>query len=132
MHTSSPIRKIKCLAATLAVLFCLSGCAAVIVGGAAAGGTYYYVTGWLNKDYNVTVNQAYAAGMAACKDLGLSVKKHSKNLTEASIDAKDSDRDVWITMDSKTERITKISVRVGLTGDKVASQRIHDAIARHL
>ncbi len=132
MRTVDILNKAKGFAACMTLLFCLSGCAAVVVGGVAAGGTYYYVTGWLNKDYSASLNQAYTASLEACKELGLAIQKRHKNLTEASIDAKDSDRDVWISLESKTANVTKISVRVGLTGDKIASQRIHEAIAKRL
>jgi uncharacterized protein YceK len=131
MHNAI-IKKVSGLVACLILLAGLSGCAAVVAGGAAAGGTYYYVTGWLNKDYNAGIEKAYSAGIQGCNDLGLSITKREKNLTNASIDAKDGDRTVWITMESKTTRVTKISVRVGITGDKLASQRIQEAIAKHL
>lgn len=114
------------------LLFGLSGCAALLLGGAAAGGTYVYVDGKSTQDYTAGLSTAYDAALAACQELKLDVTKKEKKLDGASVTAKDGKTDVWITLTPKTEKVTTITIRYGLTGDEAASKRIHDAIARHL
>ncbi|WP_462324862.1 DUF3568 family protein [Desulfoplanes sp.] len=117
---------------TLALIACLSGCAAVVVGGAGAAATYSYIEGKVSITRNIKVNTAYTAALEACADLGLTVEKRSKNLSKATVSGKDTDRPFWIWISAEDSVRTKISVRVGLLGDRTASQRIQNTIARHL
>lgn len=121
-----------CACLLLASLAGLGGCAAVAAGAMAGGGTYAYVTGWGTATYNVDLDRAYDAALDACDDLDLVVQKQERHLSDAEITAKDGDSTVWIDLDSEGVRVTKIAVRVGVMGDKVASERIHDRIARQL
>ena len=121
-----------CACLLLMSLVGLGGCAAVAAGAMAGGGTYAYVTGWGTATYNVDLDRAYDAALDACDDLDLLVQEQERHLSDAEITAKDGDRTVWIDLDSEGVRTTKIGVRVGVMGDKVASERIHDRIARQL
>ncbi|WP_461211086.1 DUF3568 family protein [Desulfocurvus sp. DL9XJH121] len=116
----------------LAALAGLSGCAVVAAGAMAGGGTYAYISGWGTKTYNVDISTAFNAARGACNSLGLSVTKTERHLSEAEIEAKDGDSSVWIDLKSKGVRVTEIAVRVGVLGDKVASERIHDHISQRL
>jgi hypothetical protein len=110
----------------------LSGCAFLLLGGAAAGGTYVYVNGEAKQDFNASLDRSYNATLAACQELKMAVTKKEKKLDGASVTAKDGSTDVWISLTPKTEKVTGITVRYGLTGDEAASKRIHDAITRNL
>lgn len=110
----------------------LSGCATVAASAMAGGGTYAYVSGWGTKDYNVDIADAYDAALAACKSLDLVVESSERHLSDAEIKAKDGDSSVWISLESKAVRVTEVAVRVGVLGDKVASERIHERIASKL
>lgn len=116
----------------LAASLLASGCAALVLGGAVAAGTYVYVDGWSTQSYNASLDRSYNAALKACQNLKMTVEKKEKNISEAKIKAKDGDREVWIDLDSASEKVTKIKVRVGLMGDEVASKKIHDAIAKQL
>jgi len=121
-----------CVCLLLASLAGLSGCAAVAAGAMAGGGTYAYVTGWGTATYNVDLERAYGAALDACDDLDLVVQEQERHLADAEITAKDGDSTVWIDLDSEGVRVTKIAVRVGVMGDKIDSERIHDRIATQL
>ena len=54
------------------VLVSFSACAAVVVGGAAAG-AYTYVSGWMEKDYDVSLIKAYNAAVKAVKKHDLKI-----------------------------------------------------------
>lgn len=116
----------------LALLVLSSGCAAVAVGTAGGAGTYVYLKGQLVREYNAGMDRSYAAVLATCDALDLEIQSRSHNLTEAKVSALDGDRTVHFGLKSLTTQRTKLSVRVGLFGDKVASQRIHEEFIRQL
>ncbi len=126
------LRSLSLMVISLFFVCSLSSCAAVLIGGAGAAGTYSYIEGKSSIIRNVSVDKAYSASLKACKKLHLAITKKSKNLSEASITGKDNDRTFWIWIDAENSVRTKISVRVGLLGDKPASERIHQAIASYL
>jgi len=113
-------------------LITLSGCAALVAGGTGVIGTYAYVAGWMEGNYNVDLDRAYSATLTACRHLKLKIEKKTKNLSSGSITANDGNRTLWIKLKAQNSTATKISVRVGLIGNKPASQRVHAAIARAL
>jgi len=110
----------------------LYGCAAVVAGGAGVAATYNYFEGKLTVTRNSTVDHAYDASIKACKNLGLIIEKKSKNLTGASISGKDGDRPFWIWISAENAVRSSISVRVGLLGDQMASERIQNAIHQYI
>jgi hypothetical protein len=117
---------------SLALLCSLCSCAALVAGGAGVAATYSYVEGKVSVTRNVSVERAYTASIKGCRDLGLTIEKQSKNLTEASLSGKDGDRSFWIWISSENSARSKISVRVGLLGDRQASETIQNRIAAHL
>ena len=116
----------------IAMICSLCSCAAVVAGGAGAAATYTYFEGKVSVSRNVNVDRAYAAALKGCKDLGLVIEKQTKNLSGAQITGKDGNRPFWIWISTDNNVTSKISVRVGLLGDRNASRNIQDAIARHL
>ena len=113
----------------LAIALLCSGCAmSTSGGGTPTGGTNAFFDGQFKRAYSASLDQAYQASIAGCKSLGLTIRDQSKNLSGASITAQDTDREVWIKISEKTASSTEISVKVGATGDEVASKKIHEAI----
>ena len=124
------VKNILSVGLMLIALAGLSGCAVVAAGAMAGGGTYAYISGWGTKTYNVDLDKAFEAALDACDDLNLSVQKQARHLSEAEIEAKDGESSVWIDFESRGVHVTEVSVRVGVLGDKVASERVHDRIAK--
>jgi len=112
--------------------FSAAGCGAVIVGGAAAAGTYFYLDGQSKGTYSVSLNKAYEASLAACKELEIPVTEQNKKLSSATIKGKLSGDTVTISLKLVGDNITEITVRVGLMGNESASHRIHKTISKHL
>lgn len=112
--------------------FSASGCAPLAIGAVAGGGAYTYVSGWVDRSYNVDLDQAYDACLAGAGRLGVSISKQERHLSSAYVKGTDGDSTVWINLESQSPKVTLISVRVGLLGDKPASRRIHEAIARKM
>ncbi|EGJ48656.1 DUF3568 domain-containing protein [Desulfocurvibacter africanus] len=128
-------RRFAGLAALVAFTQSLVGCAAVaaLLGLAAVGaGTYIYVDGKLQRDYEVPLDRTYEASLGAVQDMRLELTEKSKDISQAQIRAKDNETPIWIGLESLEANRTKVSVRVGYTGDEQASRRIHEAIARRL
>jgi hypothetical protein len=120
------------------VVFCMliglsfSGCAAIVAGGAGAGATYAYLQGWLERDYEVTLDQAHKASIAAVQNLGMAVVEDFREVGSVKIKAEKGDRTNWINLSSKGQKLTTISVRSGMLGDEAASKTIHREIERRL
>jgi hypothetical protein len=123
------------LALLIIVIFFTSGCAAAVVGGAAVGagsGTYFYVNGELKTDYYYSFEKVWSACEKTVADMrGLDVEP-VKEIGSGKITAMIENEKVQITANYKAKDATTVSVRVGVMGDKLASQLLHDKIADNL
>jgi uncharacterized protein YceK len=117
------------------VVFLISGCAAVVVGGAAAGaasGTYFYINGEMKTDYYASFDAVWSACEKAVADMrGLDVQR-DKMLAKGNIEAVIDDEKVQISVTYKAKDVTTVSVRIGVFGNKLSSQLIHDKILDNL
>ena len=120
----------------LALTIQISGCAeAVLVGVGAAGGdgAVLWAKGKMGEELDVPFSTAHTATLAALKDLELPIKKDTKKGLKAKFESQYPDgKFVWVNIRAITESSSKISVRVGMFGDKSRSQKIFDAIHQHL
>jgi uncharacterized protein YceK len=122
------MKGLKTIALLLMAMASLSGCAAVVVGGAAAGATYSYVSGWMHREYPVSLGKAYNAAVKAVNQHDLEISEKGKDITTAYIRAKGAKREIWINLKRISRHVTKISIRVGVLGDKEAARIIHKSI----
>jgi hypothetical protein len=116
-------------------LFLLSGCAAVVVGGAAVGagsGTYFYINGEMKTDYYFSFDAVWSACEKTVADMrGLDVQR-DKMLAKGTIDAVIDDEKVQISVTYKAKNVTTVSIRIGIFGNKLSSQLMHDKILDNL
>ncbi len=123
------------LAFLIIVVFFISGCAAALVGGAAAGagsGTYFYTNGELKTDYYYPLEKTWAACEKTVADMrGLDVEP-VKEIGAGKITAMIENEKVQISVSYKAKNVTTVSIRVGVMGDRLASQLLHDKIADNL
>ncbi len=116
-------------------VFLISGCAAVLVGGAAVGagsGTYFYINGEMKTDYYASFDAVWNACEKTVADMrGLDVQR-DKMLAKGKIDAVIDDEKVQIAVTYKAKDVTTVSVRIGVFGNKLSSQLIHDKILDNL
>ncbi len=119
----------------VAGVFMLSGCPALVAGGAAvtAGtGTYMFINGELKTDYNFSFDRVWSAcektvaGMNAVDVIPL------KEIGSGMIDAIIDQEKVRFNVTYKSKNLTTVGIRVGLLGDQLASQRLHDKISEIL
>lgn len=128
----------KKMSCSYLIVFCVlvgisfSGCAALIGGGVGAGAAYTYTQGWMEKDYEVPLERAHTASLAALENLKMTVTEDTRQVGSAKIQATKDDRTNWINLEAKGENLTTISVRSGMLGDETASNTIHREIEKNL
>lgn len=116
-------------------VFLISGCAVALVGGAALGagsGTYFFINGEMKTDYYHSFDAAWNACQKTVADMrGLDVLPE-KEIGKGKISAMINDEKVQISITYKAKNVTTVSIRVGLIGNKLSSQLIHDKIGDNL
>jgi len=119
------------------IMIMCSGCALLIVtavGGGAAVGAIKYVKGEMEGSYASTIGSTWIACEAALKELGIDIFASVKETpTHWMLKGRsEGGKKVKVTLDALPDKVTKVSVRVGIFGDKQLSKKIHNAISRRL
>jgi hypothetical protein len=130
------INKILLLILSFFTLLLFSGCAELLIGGAAVGagtaGTYYYVNGDLKTDYQSSFDEVWAACEKTVADMhGIEVVPN-REIAQGTINTLINDEKVKLDIMYKSKNITTVAIRVGLIGNKLSSQLLHDKIADYL
>ena len=120
----------------LFTLFLFSGCAALVVGGAAVGastaGTFFYVNSELKTDYYASFDKVWSACEKTVADMrGIEVAP-AKEIAQGKISTVINNEKVNFDIKYKSKDFTTVSIRVGLIGNKLSSQLLHDKIAENL
>lgn len=110
-----------------------SGCVALFVGAAGGAAGTVYVMGKLTEELSYDVPAVHGATLNAMKKLGLTLSEERADTLSAHIESEFADRaHIWIDLESVGESRTRITVRVGLTGDELRSRKILDRIKESL
>jgi len=116
-------------------LFLVSGCAGLVVGGAAVGsasGTYLWINGEMKTDYYYSFDKVWAATEKTVADMkGVDVDPN-KEIAQGNVSALINDEKVTFSIKYKAKNQTTVSIRVGMIGNKLSSQLLHDKIAENL
>ncbi|MGV8056509.1 MAG: DUF3568 family protein [Smithellaceae bacterium] len=119
----------------LFAVFLFSGCGLLVVGGAAVGagsGTYFFVNGELKTDYYSSFDKVWGACEKTVADMrGIEVVP-DKEIAQGKITTKINDEKVQFDIRYKSKDLTTVAIRVGIIGNKLSSQLLHDKIAEHL
>jgi len=125
--------KNKLMAAVVVLLsVAITSCAAVVAGGAGAAAAYTYAAGWLDRDYQATMDATYQAALDALKESNIEIVEENRDVAKATIRAESPDQTYWVRLESKGEELTNVSIRAGLMGNEAASQQIHRNIEGQL
>jgi hypothetical protein len=109
-----------------------SGCLLVAVGAGAAG-TVAYVKGELEATLSAGIDQSYDAALKALDQLQLVPTQKLKDSLSAEIIARTSDdTKITIKLARVDDKITKLTVRVGVFGDQAQSTTIYEHIKQNL
>jgi len=113
----------------------ISGCTAALIGGAAIGagsGTYFYISGELKTDYYQSFDSVWKACEKTVADMrGVDVRP-DKEIGKGKITTIIEEDKVQIEITYKAKNVTTVSIRVGMIGNKLSSQLIHDKIGDNL
>jgi hypothetical protein len=116
-------------------IFLLYGCVPLIVGGAAAGagaGTYFYINGELKTDYQASFNEVWKACEKTVASMHGTDVVPEKEIARGTISAVINDEKVKFDVSYKSKNVTTVAIRVGLIGDRLSSQLLHDKVADYL
>lgn len=129
-------RNIFCLLISLFALFLFSGCATgLILGGVAAGastGTYFYINRELKTTYFAPFDKVWSSCEKTVADMrGIEVAR-VKEIAQGRITTVINDEKVKFDITYRSKNQTTVAIRVGLMGNKLSSQLLHDKIAEYL
>jgi hypothetical protein len=114
---------------------CATGCWVVpfaVVGGGAAG-TVAYVKGDLETTLDAGMDKSYAASLKALEQLQIVPTQKLKDSLSAEIIARRSDdTKITVALTRVDDKITKMSIRVGVFGDQAQSTTIYERIKQNL
>jgi hypothetical protein len=119
----------------LFLLFLCSGCSALVVGGAAVGagtGTYFYVEGELKTDYSASFDKVWNACEKTIADMNGAEVQPVKEIAQGKISTVINGEKVQFAIAYRAKNQTSVAIRVGLMGNKLSSQLLHDRIADNL
>ena len=122
--------KIKKLIASCIVGFVIAtqtGCLVVAAVGLGAG-IVKYINGDLEVDSTKTFDEVFAAVEQTCKELNFEIQKNEKKAFSGMITARSDFGNVTFKVKSKSTQLTTLSIRVGLCGDRKASDLIYAKI----
>ena len=110
-----------------------SGCVALFFGAAGGAVGTVYMMGKLTEELSYDVPVVHGAALNAIKKLGLTLSEDRADTLSAHMESEFADRaHVWIDLESVGESRTRVTIRVGLTGDEVRSRKILDMIKQSL
>ena len=108
------------------------GCMVAAVGIGAAG-TVAYVRGDLETVESENIDDVYDATLKALKDLELLPTRKSKDALGAEIVTYDAqDKKITIRLMSSAEKMTEMSIRIGVFGSETKSRLIYQKIRENL
>lgn len=117
----------------LVLLSSASGCIALALGAAGGAAGVTYVKGKLTDRIDAPIAQVHAATIMAIEGRGLPI--HDDELHGASAKVRsetNDDKNIWINIESITPGSSKITIRIGATGNQHRSVDLLEAIKANL
>jgi ribose 1,5-bisphosphokinase PhnN len=119
----------------LMALICVSvsGCAAVIIGGAAGAGAFAYTKGDREVVLDSSIDAVYDTAGQTLEALDINVVDSEKDALTARLTGRGAEnKKITIKLKRIEENLTKMSVRVGIVGNKNMACVICDEITKNL
>jgi Protein of unknown function (DUF3568) len=109
-----------------AFLFTASGCSTEQPGATDTLGTY-------STNVSATPDKATTAASKACEDLKLADINSNGTAVDGKVTARTAEgQDVTINIEQAGDNVSKVSIRVGATGDQSISKQLVDKLRSHL
>ncbi len=129
------MKRVKWLVILMIGTLMLPGCAPLMVGGAAVGGgsgAYFYINGELRTDYHHSFDKAWSACEKTVAHMNATDVSPEKEISKGTIQAIIDGEKVRFVVEYKAKNLTTVAIRVGIIGDRSASQRLHDKVSDYL
>lgn len=130
------MKNVRWLWGIAAILYLASGCVPMVVGGAAVGtgaSTYYYARGGVwQGDYKYPYDKVWEACEKTLADMHAVDVQPLKAIAQGTIKAVINDEKVQVDVYYKERNMTVVAIRVGLLGNKIASQMLHDKVSDNI
>ena len=115
-------------------------CSAIVLQGcatseeqAAAAGKAKYSMGNFESVEQASIDKVYAAGLKAMEELKLPVIQKDVDSMSGKIAGRDvADKKIIITLSATPDKMTKLSIKVGMFGDEAKSRLIYEQIKKQL
>jgi cytochrome c-type biogenesis protein CcmE len=112
--------------------FLISACGpeVLVLGGivGSGAGTYYFINGELATDYSAPFDKVWSACEKTVADIRGKDVQPKREIGTGSIHTVIEDENVKISVNYKNKNLTSVGIRVGLFGNKLSSQLLHDKI----
>jgi hypothetical protein len=121
-----------------AVVLLTTGCGAEaviatgIVAAGGTGGTYMYINGGVQSDYRYSYDMVWTACEKTMAEMRALSVQPSKEIGQGKISAVINDDKVQFDVKYKERNVTTVTIRVGMFGNKTASQVLHDKISDNI
>jgi len=131
---------LQVFALSLLIPFLFSGCGGfaggLLLAGGAAGagtaGTYLYMNGELKTDYNAPFDNVWTACEKTVAVMNGTEVVPEKEIAKGTIHAVINDEKVKLNVLYKSKNVTNVAIRVGVVGNRLSAQLLHDRIADYL
>jgi hypothetical protein len=118
------------------VVLVVLGSIVILMGGctkSVEGSKFNYASGNLSATLNADVQKSYDATLMACEQLQLKPSEKAIDALGARIETKTAlDKKVVISLKRETDKVTDITIGVGVVGDKEVSASIYEKILENL
>jgi hypothetical protein len=117
-------------------LMLIAGCdTALTVGNKTIGvssGNFIFTDGYLTTSYNYPIDKLLKICEKTLVNMKATAIEKTQKISTAAITATAYDEKINILVEYMSKDQTSVSVRVGMSGNNIASQLIHDKIAENL
>jgi hypothetical protein len=114
----------------------ISGCdAAFTVSGRTMGvssGNFIFTDGYLTANYNFPLHKVWKACEKTLMDMKATGVEKQMKISLGTMNAVIQDEKIQINVEYASQEQTSVSIRVGMAGNNLASQLIHEKIAANL
>ena len=129
-------KNIHWLRLSLIGMLLIAGCdTALTVGSQTIGvssGNFIYTDGYLMANYNYPIDKVWKACEQTLADMKAAVIEKNLKIASGTMNAIVYDEKIQILVEYESKNQTLVSVRVGLSGNNIASQLILDKISNNL
>ncbi|MDO8784891.1 MAG: DUF3568 family protein [Syntrophales bacterium] len=129
-------KSVKQIAVIFISILLIVGCdTAFVAGGRTVGissGRFIYTEGLLTMEYNFPFKDVWNACEKTLADMKASEVETNRKIAKGKITATVEDEKVVVSIEYASRDTTLVSIRVGIGGNNLASQLIHEKIGHNL